>query len=144
MNKYEKLALHLMKKHNLVAEGWTFGFDNAKTRCGVCDFTNKIIKLSKHYVKDPTISWRNVQNTILHEIAHVIAGYEAGHGNTWKRIAASIGCDGSTCNSAWKGALANYKLWCNCRRVNVTRYRLSAKFKSCVCATCKTMHIAKM
>jgi predicted SprT family Zn-dependent metalloprotease len=33
------------------------------------------------------------KNTVLHEIAHAIAGPEAGHGSQWKRIAHQIGYD---------------------------------------------------
>lgn len=142
MEQCTSLALRLMKKHGLIAKGWKFGYDRAKSRCGVCDYNGRIIKLSKYYVMDKSVHWRDIKNTILHEIAHAIAGYEAAHDANWRRVAVAIGCSGSTCNTVWKGATANYRFWCNCKRVDVLRYRLTEKFKKGVCASCKTMNIS--
>lgn len=36
-----------------------------------------------------------VENVILHEIAHALAGQEAGHGPRWRAVALWIGCDGA-------------------------------------------------
>lgn len=73
---------------------WTFGFDNAKRRAGVCDFTHRRITVSRY------ISARNdddeVHQTLLHEVAHAIAGPGAGHGARWKRIARDLGYVGGT------------------------------------------------
>lgn len=144
MEQCTRLAIRLMTKHGLLTHGWRFGYDRAKTRCGICDYNAKTIKLSVHYVMDTSVAWGDIRNTILHEIAHAIAGYDASHGEVWKQAALSIGCNGSTCNTKWKGVYANYRLWCHCRRVDVLRYRLSSKFKKGVCAYCKTMNISKL
>lgn len=38
------------------------------------------------------------RNTVLHEIAHIIAGARHGHDDVWKRIAMNIGCTGERCH----------------------------------------------
>ena len=38
-----------------------------------------------------------MKNTLLHEIAHALAGHEHNHDEVWKATARSIGCDGCRC-----------------------------------------------
>lgn len=68
---------------------WTFGFDNAKRRAGQCDYTKKRITMSRYlaarYDDDTN------RQTILHEIAHALAGHAAGHGPAWRRTARGLG-----------------------------------------------------
>ena len=80
-------ARALMDSHGL--EEWTFRFSAAQGRLGECREREKLIRLSlRHAVKaDP----REVKDTILHEIAHALAGARAGHGPAWKAIAERIG-----------------------------------------------------
>lgn len=88
-----KLARTLMREHGLT--GWEFGFDKAIRRFGACYHGRKLITLSQTLVElnDET----QVRNTILHEIAHALAGREHGHDNYWRKIAISIGDDGQRC-----------------------------------------------
>ncbi|WP_296198479.1 SprT-like domain-containing protein [uncultured Microbacterium sp.] len=76
------IALHL-------DPGWTFGFDNAKRRAGLCNYTARRITLSRYL----TTRYDDDTNhqTLLHEVAHAVAGAEAGHGPTWKRVARELG-----------------------------------------------------
>lgn len=73
---------------------WTFAFDNAKRRAGACDYTRKRITVSRYL----TARYDDATNhqTLLHEVAHALAGARAGHGATWKRIARSLGYTGGT------------------------------------------------
>jgi len=68
---------------------WSFAFDNAKRRAGQCDFTRKRITVSRYlaarYEDDDN------HQTLLHEVAHALAGPDAGHGARWKRIARDLG-----------------------------------------------------
>ncbi len=70
-------------------DSWTFSFDHAKTRAGLCNYTAKRISVSRH------IALRSdddeVHQTLLHEVAHAIVGPKAGHGPEWKRMAAELG-----------------------------------------------------
>ena len=68
---------------------WRFGFDNAKTRAGLTNFTKRTITVSRHLAA----RWSDddVHQTLLHEVAHAMAGPGAGHGPTWRRIANELG-----------------------------------------------------
>ena len=86
----QQLATSLMKKHELT--GWKFQLDNGVVRFGYCNQSNRVISISKHLAQ--LNSEERVKDTILHEIAHAIAGHRAGHGRTWQSIAINIGCNG--------------------------------------------------
>ncbi|GAA1469737.1 SprT-like domain-containing protein [Microbacterium thalassium] len=73
---------------------WTFAFDNAKRRAGLCDYTRKRISVSRYlaarYDDDTN------HQTLLHEVAHALAGPGAGHGPRWKAQARELGYVGGT------------------------------------------------
>ena len=90
----EMLAKELMQKHNVV---WTFLFDRANKRTGCCRHSTRTISLSYEYVVRNDVD--NIRNTILHEIAHAIAGFDAGHGPEWREICIRIGARPDRCCS---------------------------------------------
>lgn len=73
---------------------WSFAFDNAKRRAGLCDYTRQRISVSRYlaarYDDDTN------HQTLLHEVAHALAGPDAGHGPRWKKIARELGYVGGT------------------------------------------------
>lgn len=88
----EELALSLMEEHGLIEKGWTFRYDKATSRLGACHFHKMQISLSRLMV---TYAEReDVEQTILHEIAHALLPPEVGHYKPWKVLAASIGYTG--------------------------------------------------
>ncbi|NYF15315.1 putative SprT family Zn-dependent metalloprotease [Microbacterium sp. AK009] len=82
----------LIRRH--LDPSWTFGFDNAKRRAGLCDFRRRRISVSR-YLSARYDDDTNHQ-TLLHEVAHALAGPAAGHGAEWKRIARELGYVGGT------------------------------------------------
>lgn len=68
---------------------WSFGFDNAKRRAGLCDYTRKRITVSR-YLSARYDDDTNHQ-TLLHEVAHALAGADAAHGARWKAVARDLG-----------------------------------------------------
>jgi predicted SprT family Zn-dependent metalloprotease len=72
---------------------WTFAFDNAKTRAGQCDFQRRRITVSRHLAG--RFSDTDVDQVMLHEIAHALAGARAGHGPRWRSIARELGYTGA-------------------------------------------------
>lgn len=82
-----------IEKHQLV--GWQFKWIRAKHILGQCNWRKKEIRLSKPFVE------RNpehvVMDTILHEIAHALAGPQAGHGPEWKLTAIRLGARPLAC-----------------------------------------------
>lgn len=68
---------------------WSFGWDSAKRRLGVCKYEEKRISLSRYFVDLHSVA--EIHQVILHEVAHAIAGSEAGHGKKWKETATRLG-----------------------------------------------------
>lgn len=88
MNLYhaEQMAIKLVAKH--IPE-YSFKWNRRKKTYGLCSYRTKTIQLSTFLTK--SCPEEQVRDTILHEIAHAIAGYEAGHGPKWKAVARQIG-----------------------------------------------------
>jgi predicted SprT family Zn-dependent metalloprotease len=93
-------AVDLMETHGLYRypNPWSFEFDNARARFGLCSFKRRVISLSRKLVQ--LTPEAEVLDTILHEIAHALAGPGAGHGRIWKLMAISIGAKPRRCISA--------------------------------------------
>ncbi len=91
----ESLAQDLMSKHGLTAKGWKFQFDRSTHRMGLCRFAPKIISVSKPLAD--LNSEETLRDTILHEVAHALAGSQAGHGILWKLQARVLGARLETC-----------------------------------------------
>lgn len=89
MNLEEASALgrQLLDAHGLGE--WTFMFDRAKRRAGMCRFEARTISLSRHLTA--LHDTEQVRDTLLHEIAHAIAGPKAGHGPSWRAVAEQVG-----------------------------------------------------
>jgi hypothetical protein len=88
-----ELAHRLMRQHGLA--GWRFEFDRAKRRAGVCRHGQRVIGLSAPITR--LHHEAEVRDTILHEVAHALAGAHAGHGPQWVAVARRIGCSGERC-----------------------------------------------
>ena len=88
-----RLARTILDEHGL--RDWTVGLDRAKTRAGATHFARRRITLSAPLtrVHDQAL----VRDTILHEVAHALAGPRHGHDARWRRIAEEIGCSGERC-----------------------------------------------
>lgn len=71
---------------------WTFGFDRATRRAGLCNFTDRRITISRYLTAKSDDD--ETTQILLHEIAHALAGPRAGHGPSWKQIAAELGYRG--------------------------------------------------
>lgn len=81
------LAWRLLVEHGLV--GWSFRFNRSKTMMGTCRFGPRIIELSRHFAERNELA--AIQDTLLHEVAHALAGRTAGHGPAWQTICRGIG-----------------------------------------------------
>ena len=93
----EQQARAMLEFHGL-AGSWSFGWDRAKTRFGQCDHQHHRITLSRYLCEEGTTT--AVEQVLLHEIAHALAGSRAGHGAKWRSIASSIGYLGGRTHSA--------------------------------------------
>lgn len=158
LNSAKSLALRLMRKHGLISQGWAFRWNNNARRAGVCKIRlarmlrphilaqkapipqQKRIELSRHWTRihSPT----QVKNTVLHEIAHALAGLQARHGSAWKEIAARIGAAPRSCFvDARLAKKPNYTIFCeNCGRPHHL-YKLSSAWRKRSCKICASAPI---
>lgn len=83
-------ARELMAAH--LDGSWTFAFDRARTRAGLCRHDRRRISVSRELTG--AMSPDQIDQVLLHEIAHALAGPDAHHGPQWRRIAMAIGCTG--------------------------------------------------
>jgi predicted SprT family Zn-dependent metalloprotease len=86
-----RLAQTLMEQHGLLNNGWTFDWDRSKRRAGCCHHTHKKITLSESITQLNDDNF--VRDTLLHEIAHALAGFSAHHGYQWQFMCRKIGCE---------------------------------------------------
>jgi predicted SprT family Zn-dependent metalloprotease len=119
------IALHL-------DPSWSFGFDNAKTRAGLCNYTDKRISVSRYlaakYEDD------EIHQVLLHEVAHAMAGARSGHGVVWKKTAAGIGYEGKRTHD---GAIAHeHAPWVGTCPSGHEHYRYKTPTRPLACGKC--------
>lgn len=90
-----QLALDLLAAHGL--QDWNFAWNRRKRSLGLCRYSEKRIELSLYFVQGNGEG--PVRETILHEIAHALAGEDAGHGPAWKAVCVQIGCKPERCDN---------------------------------------------
>lgn len=90
------MAEDLLEHHGL--SDWTVEYDAAKRRAGICRFDRRVLGLSAPLTT--LHSEAEVRDTILHEVAHALAGPRHGHDAVWRATALRIGCSGERCVSA--------------------------------------------
>jgi predicted SprT family Zn-dependent metalloprotease len=92
VNRYAaaRLARKLMDEHGL--QDWKIVWTRAKNTHGQCCYSIRTLKFSA--VAFDHIGEAEVRNTILHEIAHALAGAGTGHGWKWQQIHRQIGGTG--------------------------------------------------
>ena len=111
---------------------WTFAFDNAKRRAGLCNYTTKRISVSRYlagrYEDD------EIHQILLHEVAHAMAGPKAGHGPRWKAIGKEIGYEGKRLHD---GAIAEeHASWVGHCPAGHEFFRYRAPTRVSACAKC--------
>jgi predicted SprT family Zn-dependent metalloprotease len=126
-------AIELMDKYGLLDKGWCFKFDNAKVRFGCCNYTDKVITLSRHLCK--LNSKEKVVDTILHEIAHALCPGQH-HNHVWRRKAIEIGCSGNRCYSATEVVQPKLKYTAVCKGCNTEFNRTRVVRKNSSCGKC--------
>ncbi|MCL1923684.1 MAG: SprT-like domain-containing protein [Propionibacteriaceae bacterium] len=91
---------------------WTFALDHARTRVGCCHYSLNKISCSRYLVA--YLAEDEVEQVILHEIAHGLVGVRAGHSRRWMSQARALGYTGG-------------------RTIEVPEARLSARWRG-VCS----------
>jgi predicted SprT family Zn-dependent metalloprotease len=124
-----------LKEHGLSTSGWKWQWNNRlKTSGGSADYKSKTISLSPLYVSKASES--EVQNTVLHEIAHALTpGHK--HDEVWKAMAKSIGCNGNRCHEVEVRGDNAYKWLFRCERGCTSIPSITKRRKDGHCALCK-------
>lgn len=130
-----------MNQHGLVL--WTLKVVNSKSWAGRCthgffDLNPRRsfgkIELSIEYME--AFDEYNVVDTVLHEIAHALAGPSEGHGKAWKAIARRIGCSGER-TVGWDAPRPKSRYIGICPKGHeIPRHRLTQTFKGSSCPRC--------
>lgn len=135
LSQAEILAHTLMDHHGLAS--WTFQFDRAKKRFGLCNYSKKIISLSR--VLTELNEEALVRDTILHEIAHALVGPGVGHGKVWKEKIVEIGGVPCRCFDGASVQLAPMKYIGECPNC-AQQFPAARKRKSACALCCKTFN----
>ena len=135
----EHRAHALIGTHELtsgLAPAWRFTFQTTPNRAGVCLYRTKTIGMSLSYAI--RASWHELNDTLLHEIAHAIVGPRHHHDAVWKAKARQIGCSAQRCTTV-RHTVGRWLGHCPTCRRTFTRHRLTAKMRTrAVCTTCRT------
>lgn len=139
LNQTQALAHQLMMKHGLTQDGWRFEFSTSKRRVAVCKFKEKKIEYSMYCIGKTPLS--EIRDTILHEIAHALVGFEAGHNHVWKQKCIKIGARPQRLASevTQNTAKHNYVIKCPTCARQWKRYRLKKSMHGAQCPSCKTV-----
>ena len=127
------LAKSLKEKHGL--HDWKIKLCNNKVAFGTCYTGKKLITLSRYLVKLNSVE--EVHNTILHEIAHAIAGRGHGHDLLWRRMFISMGGNGKRCYHSSETITPKPNFIGTCSNGHVeTRFRLKKRALQMACGKC--------
>ncbi len=121
------LTRTLLDTHGLTS--WSVEWDSARTRAGVCRFQEQTIGLSAPLTR--LHDEAEVRDTILHEIAHALAGPQAKHGPRWRQLARSIGYSGRRCSFEKAERIAGAWLGVCPAGHGVTRHRAPTQVTTC-------------
>lgn len=121
LQELTEIARQEFVRHGL--RGWSFGFANTKRRLGVCKYRTKRIEIAEYYALNS--SRESVLDTLLHEIAHAIAGAAARHGPKWKAVAIRLGATPRACESSAEVAMqpGDWQATCPACKRTIHRYK---------------------
>jgi predicted SprT family Zn-dependent metalloprotease len=126
-------AARELTKHGL--HGWTFGLAKTRRRLGVCKYKSKRIEIAEYYARNSPAE--SVLDTLLHEVAHAIAGPAAKHGPGWKAVAARLGATPRACETSGQAVVepGDWKATCPACNKTFLRYRrpMAAGVYRCRC-----------
>lgn len=134
----EKMLSDLMDQH--LDDSWTYRFGNAVRLFGVCSYSTKTITISRPLVE--LNDENQVRDTILHEIAHALAGKGTHHGYKWRAIAIQIGCNGRRCYGS-NVVKPKGKYLAQCNKCGLSQ-EYTKKMKRLACGRCcRILHNGK-
>lgn len=80
------------KAPQLLVVGWRWEWMSSLRRLGLCNYGNRLLRLSKQYAQHHAEYMRNI--TIPHELAHALTPHEKEkHGFVWKNKCLELGME---------------------------------------------------
>jgi SprT protein len=131
-NDADKLARKLIAEHGL--RRWSFRFNHGKRRLGLCNYTDKRIELSMYFVAQNDEA--AVRDTVLHEIAHALAGSRAAHGPKWKAVCVKIGALPQRLDQDAVMPKGHWRAVCPGCGEGHTRFRRPPRGRTYICRAC--------
>jgi predicted SprT family Zn-dependent metalloprotease len=130
-------ARQLMLKHGL--DAWEFGINTNVRRAGVCYFPNNSgagrIEISAHFAERN--SDEELQDTLLHEIAHALVGPRHGHDAVWQAKCIEIGARPERCyGDHVEMPKGRWRAICPSCETEYDRHRRPSKLRGWYCRTC--------
>jgi hypothetical protein len=100
IKKAEQLIQSYMAAHGLTQDYWTYSITSKPLHGGyldgtptmaaaTCNVYYKKLKFSKDYLR--SYSKHNVEQTVIHEVAHALSPGGAGHSKVWENKARELG-----------------------------------------------------
>ena len=129
LNEVARRARLLLDRYGL--QDWGFHFDNGRRRAGCCRYDRKAISLSQDFAVAAAAG--EIEETLLHEIAHALVGRSHHHDAVWRRKALEIGCSGKRCHE-FRFTAPRYVVACENRCWVTTAER---RTHNAVCRRCK-------
>lgn len=126
------LGYDTLDKYNIV--GWKIVWNNTKRQIGCCHYNTKTITLSV-FLFDRMVDKRKMLDTVLHEIAHVLAGPGNGHNRIWKSWCIKVGAKPERCEQSksfeFKTTDHKYNYVCKVHGIVDNASRLPKRKASC-------------
>lgn len=94
ISRVHQTANDLLEKHHL--SRWSFQFDHGTRRAGSCQFEPQLITLAYEFALNADDE--NIEDALLHEIAHALVGRDHQHDAVWQEKAREIGCSAKRCH----------------------------------------------
>jgi predicted SprT family Zn-dependent metalloprotease len=126
------LARRLMDEHGLT--DWSFRFNRRKRALGLCVYVLKRIELSWYFVRCNDEA--AVRDTVLHEIAHALAGHAAGHGPKWKAACRRVGARPERCDRSAAMPRGRWQATCPRCGQSFHRHRRPLRDRAYCCRRC--------
>lgn len=139
LSERERHVRSLMIQHGVGYVPFVWGRGKRQMGCVTFGYVNgvyvpKQLTLSKPFAQVTTDA--EFTDTVLHEIAHILAGKEAGHGPVWRTKARSIGCKATRCSTVTKAPEKSVIAKCpTCGEQRAAQHRLPLSIY--VCSPCK-------
>lgn len=128
----QTIALDLLRHHGLAH--WQFRFNRRKRTLGLCYYDLKRIELSLHFVLQNDEA--AVRDTVLHEIAHALAGQAAAHGPRWQEMCVRIGARPERCDRTASMPAGRWRAVCPGCGKAFHRYKRPQRNARYACRSC--------